>query len=411
MTTEINKNTRFKIQGIGLDTTNIKDILLTEDLNFDYIHTSISSNNDYLLKDFFKRSSNCPSLVTTIDFFDNPEKALMGHLIELGKLDGVIDLLLVTEEAIIRNNGSVKDTVSSLKESGIIKEFGISNPSTVEDIKDIEKLLGFKIKYISLDICPLNFNYEVISWCKDNGIDIFGFNPFGGHISSLAMIDSFTVPYLLGFISTYSSVVFLSGRDLKLSIESRDFIKSNIIGSNVLDKFILKKSIFKLYKPITSKKVVRTSLILKEDLILDYDSPNLMFPLNEIIFNIGKLDNKSIVNLPEESLRTDIEERVYSLLNITEYPKDSNNLIKLAIARYQVMDVLNINFPKAQEWSINIIQLCDKVFGICVTKKASTKFKKIFSKKKVSEDINKYFILSITNEGNIVFIEEKNSLA
>ena len=408
--TTAEKNTRFKVQGVGLDTTNIKDLLLKDDLSFDYIHTSISSNNDYLLKSFFKKSIDNPSLITTIDFFDNPEKALMGHLMELGKLDGIIDLLLVTKDAIIRNNGSAKDTVNGLKTSGIIKEFGISNPSTVEDIEDIEKLLGFDIKYISLDICPLNFNYEIISWCKNNGVDILGFNPFGGHISSSAMIYSFTVPYLLGFSSTYSSIVFLSGRDLGLSVESKDFIKSNIIGSDILDKFILKKSIFKLYKPITSKKVVKTSLILKEDLILDYDSPNLIFPLNEIIFNIGKLDNKSIVNLPEESLRTNIEERVYSLLNITEFPKDGNNFDKLAIARYQIMDILKMDFPRVQGWSTNIIQLCDKVFGICVTKEVTKKLKKMFLRNKVSEKINKYFILSITNDGEIVFMEENNSL-
>lgn len=405
MTTE--KSTRFRVQGVGLDTTNLKDILLKEDLEFDYIHTTISSNNDYLLRDFFNKSSNnTPSLVTTIDFFDNPERALMGHLIELEKSDGIIDLLLVTKDAIFRNNSSAKDTVNGLKTSGIIKEFGISNPSTVEDIKYVEELLGFKIKYISLNICPLNFNYEVISWCKDNDVDILGFNPFGGYLSSSAIIDSFSVPYLLGFISTYSSIVFLSSRNLGLSKESRDFIKSNIIGSNILDKFILKKSIYKLYKPITSKKVVRTSLILKEDLILNYDSPNLMFPFNEIILNIGKNDNKSIINLPEESIRTELEKEVYSLLDITEFPKDVNNLEKLSISRFQVMMILKQNFPKIQGWNINIIQLCDKVFGIHVTKEVTIKLKKAFFKKKVSEKIDKYFILSISDDGNIIFIED-----
>ena len=74
------------------------------------------------------------------------------------------------------------------------------------------------------------------------------------------------------------------------------------------------------------------------------------------------------------------------------------------------MDILKMDFPRVQGWSTNIIQLCDKVFGICVTKEVTKKLKKMFLRNKVSEKINKYFILSITNDGEIVFMEENNSL-
>ena len=411
MTTN-NKLTRFKIQGVGLDTTNMYEsptILVSEGIEFDYIHTTISSNNDYLLKDYFEKFPST-SLVTTIDFFNNPEKALIGHLMELSKSNGTIDLLLVTTEALGKNLDTIKDTVENLKTSGIIKEFGISNPSTIEDIESTEKILGTKIKYISLNICPLNFNYEIVKWCKDNSVDILGFNPFGGHLSASAMIESFTVPYLLGFSSTYSSVVFLGARNLLLSIDSRDYLKSDIIGSDINDKFILKKSIFKLYKPITSGRVVKTSLILKDDLILDYNSPEITYPLSDIVFNIGKSpSSKSIIVLPDTSLRNQVENSVYDILDITEFPKDASVLDKLAIARYQTIETLKINFPLNVGWKINIVQLCDKVFGISASRKTTIKK---FLKKNITTNMSRYFILAITDEGRIIFIEDpsvKNS--
>ncbi len=172
---------------------------------FDYFHTSISANNDFLISEFIK-SFPGGNLITSIDFLDNPERALLGHLLELGRKK--VDLLLIDSEVILKNLGTVKETIKQLREYKIIEEFGVKNPKTAEDLKAMEEAIEEKIKFVSLDLCPLNFNYDIVNYCKENTIDLLGFNPFGGYINSASVISSFTIPYLLGFAGNYCSVIF-----------------------------------------------------------------------------------------------------------------------------------------------------------------------------------------------------------
>ena len=100
MTTSTNINDeKFKIQGVGIDTSTIitKPWLEEGGEIFDYIHTSISVNNDFLLSEYIKNQPGA-ALITTIDFISNPERALLGHVIELERKK--IDLLLVSGDAL-----------------------------------------------------------------------------------------------------------------------------------------------------------------------------------------------------------------------------------------------------------------------------------------------------------------------
>ena len=166
---------KFKINGVGLDTRRLTVCPSSSfDELFDYIHTSISENNDYIISDFIKHQSGA-SLITTVDFSDTLETALTGHLLTIGR--NKIDLLLISS-----NCNWDFDNIKQLKTSGIIDSVGISNPDSIDRIIELREKLD--IRYISLELCPLNFKYDIISWCSENNITILGFNPFGGHISA-----------------------------------------------------------------------------------------------------------------------------------------------------------------------------------------------------------------------------------
>lgn len=395
--------TNFKVQGVGLDTSTTQMKLWVDkndqyDYHFDYIHTSICANNDYLISDYVK---NCPesSLITSIDFINNSERALLGHLLELGR--NKIDLLLVETNKLLTNLDIIKETVDSLKKSGVIEEFGIKNPETVEEIKQIEDSLGEKIKFISLDICPLHFNYTIVQYCKDNNVEILGFNPLGGYISSAAIISSFTIPYLLGFISTYSSVVFLSGRDLILSIESMLYIKDNIIGSECSSKFTLKKNVSRLYKPF--KKVVETSLMFNKNLVLRTNWPEYLYPLEEIVINLGTPIN--IADCIDNKLRTTVESDIDDLIEITEFPEGISIQSKFAILRYQVLSMLNTKFPETDGWVTAVINSGDLAIGI-IKQRTIEKKKKRFLRKSIVETEMKHFLCALPSLDHPIFIED-----
>ena len=394
--TTVNK---FKIQGVGIDTSNIIEKPWIEEGGeiFDYIHTSIRANNDFLLKEYVKSQPGA-SLITTINFFDNPERAILGHVMELGRKK--IDLLLVPGNVLTKKLGSLKDIVDGLRNSSLIGELGVSNPGNPDEIKEISNALEKKIKYISLDLCPLHFNYDVVEYAKSENIEILSFNPFGGSISAEGMIQAFTVPYLLSFASSYSTILFLSGRDLFRAIDERDYLRKNVIGADSSSKFTLKKNVNRLYKPF--KRVVNTSLMFSEDIILSYDSPGIMYPPDEIVVTLGK----EYESIPKEDkyLETKTEDSVNSLLNITEFPEDEDWRDKYAIVRYQILGLLRSLYPEENGWKMNLISGGDRILGIGLVRETREKPEaKIFKGKKITESL--YFLLYINSEGTVMFIE------
>lgn len=394
--TTVKNITKFKVQGVGLDTSNTKIKLWVNDesckYNFDYIHTSISSNNDYLISDYVKYYTGA-SLITSIDFIKDSESIILGHLLELER--NKIDLLLIESSKLIEDLSSLKDSVDYLKKNRLIEELGISNPSSVDEIKQIEDALGSKIKFISLDICPLHFNYTIIQYCKDNNIDILGFNPFGGYISSAAIISSFTVPYLLAFNCTYSSIIFLSGRDLTLSNESLEYINTEIIGKDCSSKFILKKNVFRLYK--TLKKIVETSVVLSDNLVLKTDWPEYLYSLENIVFNLGPSIN--IVNIEPERNKSDVEQYVYDMLVAAEIPENISIQSKFAAIRYKVLSALKIKFP---DWKITVINSGSLSVGIVLYREK--KVRKGFLSRKSIERESKYFLCALPLIDHPLFI-------
>ena len=333
---------KFRIEGVGIDTTTL-EYLPGEDFEFQYIFTSISSNNENIVRDFSKNAA----LVTYIDFLDKSDEAIISHL---GLLDrNIVDLLLVDSKC---DFVKYADTLNFCIDSGQVDTIGIMEPESVERIKEIQEVLP-NLKYIGLSFCPLNFNYDIISWALENEIDIIGFNPFGGHISSAGIIDSFSVPYLLGFASTYSKLLFLSGRDLFTAADGRDYV-SELIDKESNPIYELKKNVNKLYKPL--KKTVNVSVKLSPDFTLPIDNPRSIFS-------------------PEEVAPKDTE-------------SDEN---RIALLKPRIIDFLELEYPG---WNIEFSKIGDRVLVFNLTKIEETKI----LKRKKTVDTKNYLFSIVSGE-------------
>ena len=143
---------KFRVEGVGLDTTTL-EYQPGEDFEFQYIFTSISSNNENIVKDF----SPGAALVTYIDFLDKADEAIISHLELLDR--SIVDLLLVDAKCDFLKYA---DVLSSCVSLGSVDTIGIYGPESVDRIKEIQEVLP-NLKYIGLELCPLNFNYEVVS--------------------------------------------------------------------------------------------------------------------------------------------------------------------------------------------------------------------------------------------------------
>lgn len=373
---------KFKIEGCGLDTTTL-DYLPGEDFEFQYIFTTLKANNENIVKNFSKGAA----LVTYIDFLDKSDEAITSHL-ELLERD-TIDLLLVDSKC---DFIKYADTLSACVDSGKVDTIGIMGPESVERIKEIQEVLP-TLKYIGLSLCPLNFNYDIISWAGENELDIVGFNPFGGNISSAGIIDSFSVPYLLGFASTYSKLLFLSGRDLFTAVDGRDYV-AKLVDKESDPIYELKKNVSKLYKPL--KKAVNVSVKFGSSYTLPIDNPRNIFDPTEIVFKVGAAEKYTA---PEINIIKygGVEDNVYTYYRDFTPPEDTDSdEIRIALLKPRVIDFLELEYPG---WNIEFSKIGDRVliFNVTMIKKTG----KIFKKETVE---TRNYLFSITS-GELDFYE------
>lgn len=378
---------KFRIKGVGLDTTHIDYFLTGDEGGFNYLYIPLSSNNSCFLSNYLKTNQETQLIIST-DFLDNIETALYGCLSNLGRES--IDLFLIDSKCDIEK---YKDAVLGLISAGYIKNVGIKDPEQKEDIEKFEKELNYIIKYCSLDLCPLNFNYDLISWCIDNK-SLLGFNPFGGYLSAPSIITSFTVPYLLEFSAFYSEIVFLSSKDINKSIEEKDYLES-LYNIKTENKYELKKSISKLIKPI--KKAVETSLIVDSDLTLPYNNPESLFNHNEIKLSFGKLN----IERSERDL-DEVESLVSSLYSKLHKPEDiTKDEDFISIILPKIVSILKLEFPES---NIGIAKISNNVFVIIESKEIIEK--KVLSYKSRIE--SNYYVLYYQND-KFIFQKIQNS--
>ena len=380
---------RYKIQGVGLDTTNLDYIADVGD--FDYLHTSISANNGLIIRGILEES--IATIITSIDFLDQSKTAITNHLYELGR--DKIDLLLINTSCDFEK---YSEEIKGLLESELVDQIGLKNPNSPEEIKRIMKTIP-KIKYISLELCPLNFNYDVVKFCEDNDIDILVFNPYGGYISAPTLIESFTMPYLLNFAAYYGTIVFLSGREL--SSKAQKAYLEPLIGADIENESIyqLNKNIKKLVKPI--KKMVNTSIIVNEDITLPFKSlQSSLFSGDDLILSL----DKTYYNIDEDIEVDDVAKYVNDRLEDKEYklPEDTgNDGDLLSVLRYYVSMWLD-DILEAGKTIINCVKLSHNIFIYLVYEEDKKRRKVDYS------PIGCYLLYELG--GNIQFLKVENAL-
>lgn len=381
----------FKIQGVGIDLTNVSyspSYLegITSDL---YFFTNPGSNNDYVVSDFVKSHPECP-LITSIDFLD--EYLLREHLNILGR--DKTDLLLINSSCDILGEIDLVKELSLLVTDNNVGIKFIGSTST-EHLEEIKSVVDFK--YLMLDFCPLNFNYSVIKWCESNNVKIIGSNPFGGKLSSQVVIDAFTVPYLLNFSSNYSELVVLSGRDLYYLGEEVRYLV-NLIGTESSPRYILKKSVNKLVKPL--KKMVGVSIKVDDNTIIPYDYPEMIYSEADLDISLGAATLKISDSISNE------EEEIREYIDSLQIPINIDDKNLLSLVRYRILEYMKANFIES---NISLCRAGNTEVIIKVEnknipeKKAFWNFFKSEGDKK-SKLIDRSYMLSVYN-GNIVFVD------
>lgn len=356
----------FQLRAVGLDTSNLNYPSTLSSGEYEFIHLNFSSNNDEFTSDLLKNSV----VLMTIDFLDGAKDAVANYVSHNG-LFRLSCLLVDSKCDFEKYSDQIKELIDNkvIEESGV----GISLPESVERLEEIEKVINFD--YISLNICPLSFNAEVIKWAREHNKKIIGFNPFGGSLSSMNIINSFTVPYLLGFIATYADYVFLSSRDLIYSANEKNYLES-LVGCTSEKLYLFTKSLNKLAEPI--KKAIRNYLVVDEKTVIEVENPVTGLDKDEVIIstmniNMEDIPSPRIAELSEdgdENYNVDtMSPEVYvntAYLNSikSKKPEGIDDKSYLAILKYYVVDLLNIynseKFTKLQgTFDVELHKLCD----------------------------------------------------
>ena len=350
---------KFKLQGVGIDLTNLTYDPGFADENdelFKYVFTSFS--NDYLVKNYIQSLPES-SLIVKLDYLDSVDLGLRIHLKNLERQ--VADLVLVSSKADWENHHTALQVI---KTSGIARHFGVYDPETVEELEKIVEIAAkdeIKIEYVSLPVCPLDFYFEILEYCKSNKIDIIGHNIFGGYISAARNIQAFSVPYLLGFAANYSDVILLSSRDMVTAKEDAIYLKGIKPTMEADPGYILKKSTHREVKEL--KRAIYTSIGIGNKTI-PYTDQELTPSFEDFRFKIGSelsvIQAQKIPEVPEG-----IIEEVMHLLSILYYPTDALPENIFTIMRNKVTEVLKSRFIG---YDISYVKLGNTILLINLTK-------------------------------------------
>jgi hypothetical protein len=368
---------KYRIEEIALDTAHLDynpgPFFLDQEVdNINYIMTSISVNNDFLLKDIFKQGDGAfkKQLITTVDNTTNLCYLVENHLKELNK--DRINILLLSESCFPLSDEVVED-IKNIQKLGLIEEVGINCPVKIDDT--MKKLVeDGLIKYIALPMSPLTYNNPMVNWARNNKITVIGLNPFGGELSAARNIKAFTVPYLLRFAATNSDIVVLSGRDLIKADTEANYLAS-LIGKDSSGMYVLKKSTSNQVKEI--KKFTYSSVQLKDDILVPYEEPETPEEIAGTVVTFGDYDkNLNVINARLKALEERLENENKSELTVAESltqmlgTLDWSNYDEatgFAFARYKVLNYLELLFDR-KIYSYDYNKIGKSIFNIKISK-------------------------------------------
>lgn len=390
----------FKLRGVGVDTSTIKQVPTQTDIKPDYVFTSISANNDYLLDKYLLKESESDQrtkIYTYISFNIRFEEYIKYHL-EFLKSD-YIDVAFFDVSA---DWSWLKDKQESLKD--IIKGYGIYMPKSVEEIENIINTFGSKVSSIAISCSPLDYNYEIMTWCRENNVEVSGFNPIGGYISAPRNIESFTLQYLLNFAAYHCDLVFLSGRNLREVSRSILYYYENFLGlqegeedsnkSDLSSLYGMNKSMHRDVAPL--KKLINTSINVAEvglDCFIKYDDPNFILSLDSIKLFLGKA--KTVIP-PTETIE-DVDEDLTKYLNSVDLGKNINDpMEKAVIIRYKSLEYIKSTYKSEDNWKYKCATLGESILTYSLHRPASRVGKRFWQR--ATPEINLNILIVITSE-------------
>lgn len=355
---------KYNLKGVGVDTTKLDYVPLkvkSTKENLKYILTNPSANNDFLLDEYIKFHSDDSVLLTEVNYVDGVDDVLQSHLKRLGK----------TSYKVLFMNGSLDYSlfdvsIENIKKLGIVENFGLSYPKDLDSLKkNVEYLnaIGCEIGSVMLNISPLYHQTDIIKYCEENAINIFATNPFGGWINARNCIASYSIPYILNFVSVYADVVLLSGRDTCLMEDDMAYLNS-IIGQDVDDAnyYSISSNVDSLIP--SPSRTIKTALKI-EGMVLPYNSPEYLFDSGEV-----KFSDRNILPEIKDGSETMTEMNIGELVDVVYRSPDMNDDDYFVALRYKVEDFLEISHPN---WQKEIIKITDKImylrFTNIVTKK------------------------------------------
>ncbi len=299
----------YSIKSVALGTKDLSqmanDFLLK---SYDYLETSISYNNDFLLGKYLNKKTK---VISEISSLSEHEIFLRYHLKWLNRKK--IDILLVNSK------GSwVNEDLLRLKENtSFYSELGISN---VESIEEVERFLnlGVKPSWVSITLNPTYFNIELLEYLKGNDIKIIAHSILGGEQMARMNIEVYTLQFLLEFAALYADIVCISGHSMEESIISKTHLEK-FIGQFISDEtkglYLFPSSRIVKRAPVKTLPLYR--YLAYEDLVVKFNGPK------EIILPVLSMDKElEKINEPSEELMTKLEKTVYDGLNKIILPED-----------------------------------------------------------------------------------------
>ena len=301
------ENDLFKLKAVGLDTTNLNYLSPLEKDDYKYVHINFGSNNEEFITEVIKDAR----VFMTVDFVDNLQTAI-GYYTRLNGINSLEGLLIDSKCDFNKYSDQIK---------GLI------------------------------DFCPLCFNVDIINWARENDKIILGFNPFGGFLSYPNIIESFTVPYLLGFIATYADFVFLSSRDLVYSANEKNYLES-LIGCTSEKLYLFTKSLNKLVQPI--QKAIKNYLIVDENIVIEVEDPVFSLNKNEVVITImtgnveqipepevAELSNDGTIHYDVDTLSPEKFINTHFIMDLKDNkPAGISDESYLSLLKYQIMELL-----------------------------------------------------------------------
>ena len=242
-------------------------------------------------------------------------------------------------------------------------------------------------RYLLLSINPVYFQKELIDWAETEGLIIIGDNPFGGFLDSGRTINSFSVPYLLGFSATYSDIVLLSSRDLITSGLEEEYL-GELIGKECPEMYELDVSVDHRVKPF--KKMVHTSLRYFGH-IVPYSDPLSIWNYSELELDFSKMTYKEPEN--EEPLLGTIKSIYDYTVSSIKYPEDGDQRDYLSCVRPELCRQL-----REAGYNTTLAQLGEEVYVLKITKELQ---EKRFLRKSKKLEITDFLLLTVS-EGNLI---------